>query len=127
MSSFCFFSLVYSLNHNFCNELRFCRIPFESSIMKNKKKYFTETSQIDKPTNPPLKIIFLKLMKKILLSMCYDLCFFNCFHLDGKLFATSKFSDKNFFERKLPLLSFILIVLFFSDQLFLLYKSSFGK
>jgi hypothetical protein len=56
-----------------------------------------------------------------------DLHFFNLFSLDGKLFATLKFSGENFFERKLPLLSSFCLIRFFSDRLFLLYKLSFEK
>ena len=39
-----------------------------------------------------------------------DWHFFNFFSLDGKLFATSKFSDTNIFEGKLPLLSLLHII-----------------
>jgi hypothetical protein len=56
-----------------------------------------------------------------------DLHFFRFFSLDGKLFATSKFSDENFFERKLALLSFFRLIWFLSDRLFLLHKSFFEK
>ena len=56
-----------------------------------------------------------------------DLHFFNFFSLDGKLFVTSKFSDKNFLKRNLRLLSSLRMILFFSDRLFLLYKSSFER
>jgi hypothetical protein len=56
-----------------------------------------------------------------------DLHLFNLFSLDGKLFATSKFSVKNIFKRKLLLLSLLRIIWFFSDRLFLIYKSSFEK
>jgi hypothetical protein len=40
------------------------------------------------------------------------------FSLDGKLFTTSKFSDKNFLKQKLPLLNLLRMILFFSDRLF---------
>jgi predicted nucleotide-binding protein (sugar kinase/HSP70/actin superfamily) len=49
------------------------------------------------------------------------------FSLDGKLFATSKFSDINIPEQKLPLLSLLRLIWFFSDRLFLLYNSSLEK
>jgi hypothetical protein len=61
------------------------------------------------------------------LSAFWQICTFLIFFLDGKLFATSEFSDKNMFEQKFPLLSLLRIIWFSSDRLFLLYKSSFEK
>jgi hypothetical protein len=56
-----------------------------------------------------------------------DLHFLNFISLDGKLFATSKFSDKNFSEQKVATFELTSHNLIFSDRLFLLYQSSFEK
>jgi hypothetical protein len=60
---------------------------------------------------------------------CYstDLYFFISISLDEKLFAISKFLDKNFFLTKVATFKFTSFHLIFSDRLFLLYKSSFKK
>jgi hypothetical protein len=61
MSSFCFFVLVYTLNHNFCNETTVWQKSIEALFYPElKKNYFTEICQIGKPTHPPRKIYFIK-------------------------------------------------------------------
>jgi hypothetical protein len=49
------------------------------------------------------------------------------FVLIGNILPLHNFRNKKFFKRKLPLFNSLCIILFFSDQLFLLYKSSFEK
>ena len=77
------------------------------------------------------KIIFETLSIPLWASVHFDrFALFQFFSLDEKLFATSKFSNKNFFEHKLPLFSSLCIIWISSDRLFLLkykYKSSFEK
>ena len=65
-------------------------------------------------------------LNNILISF-WQICSFFIFFPHGKLFATSKFSDKNIFEQKVVILSSLCIILFFSDRSFLLHKSSFEK
>jgi hypothetical protein len=74
------------------------------------------------------KIVFSVYASELRGAVHFDrLTFFQIFSLDKKLFATSKFWDKNYFEQKLLLLSSLCIIWFFSDRLCLLYKSSFEK
>ena len=65
MSSFYFFALVNTLNHNFCNKTTVWEKSIEALFNPEfKENYFTETCQIGKPTRPPFKIYFIQLMKK---------------------------------------------------------------
>ena len=57
MLSFCFFALVYTLNHTFLNENTVCaKCTLALFNQKLKKNYFTETCLIGKPTRSPRKI-----------------------------------------------------------------------
>jgi hypothetical protein len=82
ISSFCFFALVYTLNHNFCNETTVWQKSIKALFYPEiKKKYFTEICQIGKPTHPPVKIYFIKHMKKI----SFDVLKFRFFRLFSKI------------------------------------------
>jgi hypothetical protein len=80
MSSFCFLALVYTLNHNFCKETTVWQKSIEALFYPElKKNYFTEICQIGKPTHPPFKIFFIKLMKKNISFDVLKFCFFSSF------------------------------------------------
>jgi hypothetical protein len=56
-SSFCFFALVYTLNHNFSNETTVWQKSIKAFFYPELKKFYhTESCKIGKPTHPPRKI-----------------------------------------------------------------------
>jgi hypothetical protein len=71
ISSFSFFALVYTLNHTFCNELRFGRNPSKPSLIKN-KIFFTSLRLAQLVSRPVhhFKFNLFNSRKKIFLSMC---------------------------------------------------------
>ena len=63
-ATFCFFALVYALNHNFCKETTVWEKYIEVLCNPELKiLYFTETCKIGEPTRPPFKMYFIQLMK----------------------------------------------------------------
>jgi hypothetical protein len=124
----------YSQNENnvsFHKELRYNQFNSSSRHSRQKSKKFQTFLTIK--TKQSLLIIK-KLNNKIRHYTRHSLrgsvhfdrfALFPFFSFDGKLCATSKFSDKNIFGGKLPLLSLLRLILFFSDRSFLLHKSSF--
>ena len=77
MSSFCFFALVYTLNHNFCNKTTVLEKPIGALFYLKLKKI---SPKFGKPTHLPRKTYLFKLMKtNLFFSMCVNVDFFSKF------------------------------------------------